>query len=375
MKILIFSTAYFPFVGGAELATKEITDRISDFEFDMVTLKLDKKSFGQEKIGNINVHRISSSKLFFPFRAYLAARRLHKKRKYNIIWSIMANRAGFAALFFKLNYPKVKFLLTLQEGDPFDYPKKRAGILWLFVGFLFKRIFIKADYIQVISKYLAGWAKNMGAKCPIDIIPNGVNINRFKNYDLTSKNNKEIVLITTSRLVPKNGIKDLIDAVKILVDEGYKIKLLIFGKGPEEINLKSQISNLKINEEVLLLGHVPYEEIPKYLKISDIFIRPSLSEGMGSSFVEAMAAGLPVVATQVGGIIDFLFDSERNPDKKPTGWAVDPHDPRGIAGAVKKILNNSGQTAQIVANAKKLAFEKYDWYIIASDMKKIFERL
>ena len=66
-------------------------------------------------------------------------------------------------------------------------------------------------------------------------------------------------------------------------------------------------------------GQVDHKEMPKYLKISDVFTRPSRSEGFGISFVEAMAAEIPVVATQEGGLADFLFDPDRNKDKK-TDW-------------------------------------------------------
>jgi glycosyltransferase involved in cell wall biosynthesis len=161
-NILIFSIAYIPFVGGAELAVKEITDRINDLEFDMITLRFNKNWPKFEKIGNVNVYRISSPKILFPFDAFFKAMTLHMKNRYSLIWSIMANRAGYAALFFKLAHPRVKFLLTLQEGDAPDYPKKRAGFIWLFVGFLFKKIFIKADCVQAISKFLADWARGMG---------------------------------------------------------------------------------------------------------------------------------------------------------------------------------------------------------------------
>ena len=66
-RVLIFSLAYIPFVSGAELAVKEITDRINDLEFDLVTLRFDKKLPKFEKAGNVNVYRINSSKLLFPF--------------------------------------------------------------------------------------------------------------------------------------------------------------------------------------------------------------------------------------------------------------------------------------------------------------------
>ena len=93
----------------------------------------------------------------------------------------MANRAGYAALFFKLTHPKVKYLLTLQEGDTTDYPKKRAGFLWIFVGFLFRKIFTKADCVQAISKFLADWARNMGKKDCVEIVPNGIDLNNLKS--------------------------------------------------------------------------------------------------------------------------------------------------------------------------------------------------
>src|SRR3989344_6375782 len=100
-RVLIFSIAYEPFVGGAEVAVKEITKRIPDIEFDMVTLNLNGKKKSFEKIGNINVYRLNSSKSLFPVKAFLFASKLHKKKPYDIVWSIMANYTVFASLFFK----------------------------------------------------------------------------------------------------------------------------------------------------------------------------------------------------------------------------------------------------------------------------------
>jgi len=106
------------------------------------------------------------------------------------------------------------------------------------------------------------------------------------------------------------------------------------------------------------------------LHISDIFVRPSLSEGMGNSFIEAMAASIPVIATSVGGIVDFLFDPDKNSDKPPTGLFCKVRDPEDIAKQVKRLLKNPVLRAQIILNAKRLTAEKYDWSIIAKDMKE-----
>ena len=115
--------------------------------------------------------------------------------------------------------------------------------------------------------------------------------------------------------------------------------------------------------------------MPLALKACDIFIRASRSEGMGNSFIEAMVAGLPVIATQEGGIADFLFDAKRNPDKETTGWAVDKDSPEQIAEAVQDIIAHPEQVARVTAAAKKMAEEKYDWDLITPHMRSLFDRL
>ena len=237
-RVLIFSLAYVPFVGGAELAVKEITERIKDIDFDIITLRFNRKWAKKEKIGNVNVYRIGGGKLFFPFFAFYKARQLHKKNGYDSVWSIMANRAGFAALFFKLWNPKVKYLLTLQEGDVLDYPEKRMGLAKIFIGGLFKKVFTKSDYVQAISNYLAGWARNMGAKAPVEVVPNGVDLKNLKSQISKIKNKEEKIIITTSRLVRKNGMDVLIMAAaelkSIIPNSSFIIQIL--GSGQEEKN-------------------------------------------------------------------------------------------------------------------------------------------
>ncbi|MBU2109663.1 glycosyltransferase family 4 protein [Patescibacteria group bacterium] len=364
-KILIFSIAYYPLVGGAEVAVKEITNRLPALGWDMITLRLDKKLLKFEKVGNINVYRVSGPKLFFPITACIKATQLHKKNKYDAIWSIMAAYAGFAALFFKLSHPKIPFLLTLQEGDSEEHILKRVGIFYP----LWKKIFGKADYIQAISSYLADFGKKYGAKCPVDVIPNGVDVYKFQNpndkLQINFKLPNDKLLITTSRLVKKNAIDDAIKALQYLPGN---IKFLILGTGPLESKLKLQTTNYKLQTRTKFLGYIDHSEIPKYLAIADIFIRPSLSEGMGNSFIEAMAAGIPVIATSVGGIPDFLKDGE-------TGLFCEVHNPQSISEKVKILLENQELRNKIIINAKEMAVKNYDWDLIAEKMKNIFEKL
>jgi glycosyltransferase involved in cell wall biosynthesis len=175
----------------------------------------------------------------------------------------------------------------------------------------------------------------------------------------------DVALVTTSRLVHKNAVDDVIKAIALLPPH---VKFVVFGTGPDEEKLRSLITKLGVTDRVQLRGQIGHAEMPQYLKACNIFIRPSRSEGMGNSFVEAMAAELPVIATQEGGIADFLFDAKRNPDLEPTGWAVDANSPEQIKDAVLEIIDSPDTTKAVLARAKAMAIEKYDWNLIAKRM-------
>jgi len=398
-RILIFSLAYYPdVVGGAEVAIKEITDRIGpeDIVFDMVTLRFDSTLPKFERVGNVNVYRVgfgmkhpsigdlshfplSLNKYLFPFLGFLKARSLHLKNPNDGIWAMMANYAGFAALFFKMKFPEVRYLLTLQEGDPIEYIKARVQSVYA----LFEQIFTRADLVQTISHYLALFARDMRYTGPLEVVPNAVNVAYFSQTYSTEelfalkqklgKSTDDIFLITTSRLVKKNAVDDVIRSLSLL---DVRVKFLVLGIGPDEAILRALADELKVSDRVKFLRQVDHQEMPKYLAVSEIFIRPSRSEGLGNSFLEAMAAGLPVIATPVGGIPDFLFDPEKNPDHEPTGLFCKVDDPESIATQVKSILSNPALRARLVTNGKKLVTEKYDWNLIASQMyERVFNQL
>jgi glycosyltransferase involved in cell wall biosynthesis len=397
-KVLIFSLNYYPrFIGGAEVAIKEITDRLSpsEIEFHMVTLRFDSTLPKVEKMGNVLVHRIGFAKKNptiadlrkFPLHinkhvyqllAASKAEQLHKKYHYDGIWAMMAHSCAIPAGIFKNKHKEVKYLLTLQEGDPPEAIENLMKPVW---G-LFKRGFTSADVLQPISNFLLAWGKRMGFSHDAFVIPNAVDTKRFastpSSEDLArmketlGKKENDIFIVTTSRLVHKNGIDDVISALALLPEH---ISFLIYGIGPDEEKLKALAVKLGVEKRARFMGQIGHAEMPLMLSACDIFTRPSRSEGMGSSFIEAMAAGLPVIATQEGGIGDFLFDAKRNPGQETTGWAVDKDSPAQIAEAVGDILARPKQAAEVVASARALAFKKYDWNMIAEDMRKLFDQM
>ncbi len=370
-RILIYSTAYYPLVGGAEVAVKEITDRLGDdFDFDLITARINKNFPKLEQIGNVTVYRLGWGTIFD--KIWLAVRggefgfSLHQKKPYHLVWAIMASFGGFAASSFKNKSKDVPYLLTLQEGDDLGAIEYKVR----FVRKTFNNIFRRADYIQCISNYLADWAKRIGASAVIRVVPNGVDLDRFKSQNSgvkILKANREKVIITTSRLVKKNGIDDLIKSLAFLPGE---VKLWILGVGPEEKALKNLSVGLGLAPRIVWVGFVDNTQLLPYLEKADVFVRPSLSEGLGNSFLEAMAVGLPTVGTPVGGIVDFLRPGD-------TGWLVEVHDPRSIAQTVSFIFEekNQREVERIARAGRDLVYSTYDWKIVVSQIKDIFGKL
>ncbi|MBP9816771.1 MAG: glycosyltransferase family 4 protein [Candidatus Pacebacteria bacterium] len=395
-RVLIFSLNYYPrFIGGAEVAIKEITDRIEDIEFHMVTLRFDSSLPEVEKVGNVLVHRIGFvtknpsisdlrrfplhlNKHYFQIAAALKAMSLNRIYRYDGTWAMMAHSCGIPAGIFKFFNPKVPYLLTLQEGDPPEAIERMMRPVFP----LFRNAFKSADYLQAISNFLLAWGMRMGFEGKGTVIPNAVDTAHFgakpsedavmREKARIGKKPGDVFLVTTSRLVPKNAVDTVIEALPSLPEN---VQFAVYGIGPDEDALKVLANRLKVASRVHFMGQISHADMPSTLAACDIFIRPSRSEGMGNSFVEAMAAGLPVIATQEGGIADFLFDAKRNPEKETTGWAVDADAPQQVAAAVTEILSNPEQVAKVTATARRMAVEKYDWSLIARNMQDLFRRM
>lgn len=374
-RVLIFSTAYFPYIGGAEIAVKEITDRINDTEFVMVTPLLDKKLPREEKLHNLYIHRIGKGNNWDKFRLFFCGPGYAKKLgKFDTVWSIMASFAGLTGLRYKKQNSDTKFLLTLQEGDSKKHIYSRAWFIWPY----FKQIFKTADKIQAISKYLANWARELGAKCGIEIIPNGVSMALAKSGDEIVKKCNHKVVVTVSRLVEKNDIESLIKSAEFLPED---VHFSIVGSGEKELDLRDLVKSRGWTSRVHFVGNVEPHKVYGYLQQADVFCRPSLSEGLGNAFLEAMATGLPTIGTKVGGIPDFLVDEEISlPDearRAKTGWFCEIKNPKSIAERVKYIIDdkNKSEVDKVIFNAKKMVEEKYSWNLIAQRMSKIFNEL
>jgi len=398
-KILIFSLDYLPgTISGAESAIEDITNRISpeEVEFHMVTMHYDSNVPKVGKYGNVLCHYVGLfgkpdatleqrkkfplqlNKYYFQFTAGIKGWRLHRKYKYDGAWAMMAHGAGVPVTIFNL-LTKVPYALSLQEGDPPEYIERKAKPVWP----LFKRAFTHATVLQAISEFLADWGKRMGYKGEVLLIRDGANPGNLK-ADFPKeeaerikaglgKKEGDFYMLIAARLVHQKGIDVIIKSLTLLPEH---VHFIVLGGGPDEDMLKKLAQDEGVASRVKFLGQIERSEVPKYRNriVADAFVHPSRSEGLGHSCLSAMAGYLPLVATQVGGMRDFVIDEKRNPGKEMTAWAVDPDSPEQIADAIKDIMENPEKVERVTQNARRLVEEEYDWDVIAKNMKeKVFD--
>jgi len=370
--VLVFSTAYLPFIGGAEVALAEVMKRSTGLRFLVITARLSRGVPKRESQGDIDIYRIGfgspADKLLLPiFGAFVGFRAIRRERV-AALWGMMVSQGTLAGYFLKIIFPRTRFVVTLQEGDSKEHLEHaRFGL----IDFFWKRVMRKADAVTAISKHLARAAREAGFRKEVAVIPNGVDEayvsasferppKETLKTDLGIPANAPVIL-SVSRLVEKNGIDDLFRAFALLAESAH---LVIVGGGPDHKKLMRLAHELGVDNRAHFLGSVNHDELLRYYRMSDIFCRPSRSEGLGSAFLEAMGAGVPVVATAVGGIRDFLIDGE-------TGVAVQVGDPENIANGIRRIFEDDVLRNKIVERARALVIEKYLWVDIAKKMESV----
>ena len=378
--IYVFSTAYAPFVGGAEIAIRE-TVRVLGvrYRFIVFTARLRRDLAAYEDHGAYAIARIGIGhpidKLLLLI---LGPWRLWKLARQNppvLYWAVMVSFASaipYIANFFRWRRG-IPIVLTLQEGDPESHIRYgRGGI----IGLSWRLALRRADRVTVISRYLGDLARRFGARAEIEVIPNGVDRKLFGSPVAEAEKQalrrelgltlKDRVLISTSRLVRKNGLDILIRSLGALpASLRSHIKLVLVGRGREETSLRALAESEGLANQIIFLGEKSYESLPQYLAVAEIFVRPSRSEGMGNSFIEAMAAGLPVIGTSVGGITDFLQD-------RVTGLVVEPERIDLLAQAIAICLDDRTLRQHCIANGRALVLKRYEWSHIAEAYAEVF---
>jgi glycosyltransferase involved in cell wall biosynthesis len=158
-------------------------------------------------------------------------------------------------------------------------------------------------------------------------------------------------LVSTGRLHWKKGFEYALLAVRRLVDEGADVRYDIIGGGLEEERLRFAVHDLRLDGRVRLLGRQPAEEVRRALEEADVYLLPSLSEGLSNAALEAMAMELPVVSTTAGGMEEAIQDGR-------DGFLVPSRDPAALAAAIRRLLA-SAELRRSMGHAARLRIEEH----------------
>lgn len=196
----------------------------------------------------------------------------------------------------------------------------------------------------------------------VHLVYHGVNIQRFspaRNQFICSASDAPLLMLSIGRFVEKKGYLYLIDACKTLVGRGRRFQCAIYGSGPLKAALRAQIASLGLEDYVQLYDERTQEDLPDIYRAATLFVLPCCiagdgdRDGMPNVLLEAMATGLPVVSTPVGGIPE-LVEHERN------GLLVPERDALALANALDQLLCDPGQRASLGAEARRHIITHFD---------------
>ncbi len=197
----------------------------------------------------------------------------------------------------------------------------------------------------------------------IQIIPFGVDTNFFKPLKIP-KNENKFQILSVGYLIERKGFEYLIMAMKEVLRKHNNVNLKIVGSGPLEGRLKDIIKELRLENEVEINKNVSDEELLHLYNSSDLFVLPSIidsegnTEGLGVVLLEAMACGLPVIASTVGGITDIIINNE-------TGLLFNQKDSQDIAMKIVFSIENKSEMNKLAENGYNFVKEDFSWKMVA----------
>jgi len=364
MKIAILVILFPPrWLAGTEIATYNIARHLAKRGHQVhVITSLDEGLPIESLEQGFYVHRIRFPRVrilptvVFWLKALLQLRRL----KPDIVHgqNIMMGEGGFLAK----KLLKKPYVVYGRGGDIYRP--------WLFKKLISKLVLRNADAVIALTR---GMKTEMQKICSRDIfvVPNGIDLERFDNLPRDEMRGKlqakadDRLIIFVGRFRPEKGVTYLIEAMAIVSQRDQSARLLLVGEGPEEDDLRQLVEQLNLGDVVNFVGQVSHERVPEYMAASDIFVLPSLSESFGIVNLEAMAAGLPVVASKVGGVPEIIQEGEN-------GFLVEPGNPQQIAERVLLLLRNVKLRERISRNNTEKA-RGYTWERVVDRLEEIYQ--
>jgi glycosyltransferase involved in cell wall biosynthesis len=274
--------------------------------------------------------------------------------------------------------PDLVHAQTLVTGVPAMISKKILKIPYVvwgqgsdvyfrkgFIKFTSKTVIKNANTAIALTENMKGVMQEIYDR-EITVLTNGIDLEDYNDVTIfpdRKTGTKNILYV--GRFNPVKGVQYLITSMKKIHDEMPDARLILVGDGKERERLAALSIQLGIQKYVQFIGLVPHEKIKTYMQQADVFVLPSLSEGFPNVILEAMACGLPIVASRVGGIPDIITNSTH-------GYLVEVKDTNDIANKILLLLSDEPLRKKISDNNRHFV-KKYTWENVISELEKIYE--
>jgi len=322
-----------------------------------------------EEVEGFHVHRVRALRknrdvcavhemLTYAISSSLYGLRFAKQFKPDIVQVFFGIPAGGGAYLLRKrhNVPYLVFLggRDVPRRNP-DPPYYRW--LYLLLKPVIRSIWNNASAVVACSDGLRELAQETAPDVKMSVIPDGLDLSRFKPSP-REPDPESVRILTIGRLIPRKGFQFLIRALPQIVENAaHDFEIEIVGDGPYQKELLKLAADLDVTEHIRFAGAVPYSELPGKYRDADIFILPSLAEGMPLVVLEAMGTGLPIVASRVQGIEELVAEDVN-------GALFDPGDADGLARCLVKLIN-AGKRRVEMGKASVERVKPYDWKNIA----------
>ncbi len=331
MRILIINYEFPPLGGGAGKASYHIAENLSEMGHRIAVLTSSFRGLKRrECVQGMEVFRVPVIRkridrcsvpemLTFIISATVNSGKIIKKFRPEKIIAFFGIPSGPVALWIKHRF-KIPYILSLRGGDVPGFLGESLGMYHAISSPLLYSIWRNADKIVTNSRRLKSLAKGFAPGLKISIIPNGFDrVNHEPKRD--KRNKKDVRILTAGRLSHQKGIEYLLKALPALEKKwsrkDYRIEIV--GDGPLRKTLEEMAIHLSIDGKITFSGWVSQEELSQKYRQSDLFVLPSLDEGMPNVILEAMAHGLPIITTTILKGDDLVRDGYN-------GFLVSPRD-------------------------------------------------
>jgi len=376
MKLLLINNEFPPIGGGGSTVTKYAIEYLVAAGHEVTLITSAYKGLARrEEINGATVIRIPAVRRYrdyaapwelviFGLSALVYAFFYSLRHKVDFIQAYFAVPAGFVA--WVLSWlRRIPYAVYFGGSDIPNANPSRYKSIYPFITPLLKAIWRRAEFRSVCSKELVRLAHESDSDSEFLCIPNGVETDRFKPIDRSP--NPKVKLLFIGRLIPRKGFQRVVRAlprVRELAKHPFEVEVVGTGDHRQELDVLAE--ELQVSDLIKYVGFVPYESLEKSYQYADVFVLTSLSEGMPSVILEAMGAGLPIVASDVGGNNEIVLEDKN-------GFLIKDDDEEVLAERLAELINSATLRERMGTYSRELSL-KYDWSQIMKQYNDLYEQ-